>query len=236
MDVWQDEEVQVMPGLPDKNFLRAGLYSIDYKLSTEELAEFKNDNVLTQVKHEGRRFLPLPVNFGEWYLKQQKEFYVPYDIMFSQARQPKSYTKIRNNLFIERKRRHDDHTPQCECKLPADGSPGCLDDCINRLTFIECNPNNCPCGSQCSNQAFQKKQFLKDLVVFYAGEGSGFGMKTMNSIQQGTLLIEYVGEVISSDLLAERVETIYKNQQCLYFLDYANGEVVDGGLKGNEAR
>ena len=55
-------------------------------------------------------------------------------------------------------------------------------------------------------------------------------------LKKGQLVIEYRGEVISNETAEERMETDYKEAKCFYFLDYGNGEVLDGGKKGNEAR
>lgn len=34
----------------------------------------------------------------------------------------------------------------------------CGDRCINRLCYCECDPSTCPCGDDCSNQMFRKKE------------------------------------------------------------------------------
>ena len=73
-----------------------------------------------------------------------------------------------SDIYVDRKRWHFDETqiPVCHCVPPADGGPGCLDDCINRCLFYECLPNHCPCGDQCSNRAFQQREGIKELDVF----------------------------------------------------------------------
>ena len=50
------------------------------------------------------------------------------------------------------------------------------------------------------------------------------------------MVTEYRGEVITHQMVKERMNTIYKGQHNFYFLDYGNGEVIDAGLKGSEAR
>lgn len=95
---------------------------------------------------------------------------------------------------------------------------------------------HCPCGEQCSNRSFQKKEYVKDLEVFYAGDKRGFGLRTNVPVSSGQLVTEYRGEVISHALSLERMQTVYKDSFHFYFLDYSNGEILDGGLKGNDAR
>lgn len=31
---------------------------------------------------------------------------------------------------------------------------GCTEDCLNRHSFIHCDPKSCPCGAVCSNRPF----------------------------------------------------------------------------------
>jgi len=223
-----DDDLEV-PGFPKKEYLTAGLYSN----SSEAASPFVDVPKST---------LPLPINFGEWYMDQESEFQIPYDIALlyelkglQEKRTPPSYIKLRSNVFVERNRRHDYNPPQCHCVKPADGGPGCLEDCINRATFIECSTKNCPCGDQCTNTAFQKKKGVKELEVFYAS-ARGFGLRTKVPIGKGNLVTEYRGEVISQEMSLERMATIYQDSKHYYFLDYSNGEILDGGVKGNDAR
>ncbi len=63
-----------------------------------------------------------------------------------------------------------------------------------------------------------------------------FGLRTKVPVKRGQLVTEYMGEVISQELAEERMQGIYANNKCFYFLDYTNGEVLDGTLKGSDAR
>ena len=49
-------------------------------------------------------------------------------------------------------------------------------------------------------------------------------------------MLEYCGEILSQETSLERMATIYKDMPHYYFLDYDNGEVVDGCQKGSIAR
>ena len=81
----------------------------------------------------------------------------------------------------------------------------CGDRCINRLCYCECDPATCPCGAECTNQMFRKKESFfihnltrryQKLILFYAPQ-KGWGIKAATPIPKGTFIIEYVGEVIS---------------------------------------
>lgn len=69
-----------------------------------------------------------------------------------------------------------------------------------------------------------------------SGDKRGFGLRTLVAIKRGELVIEYRGEVISQETCVNRMETDYASARCFYFLDYDNGEVLDGTVKGNDAR
>lgn len=64
----------------------------------------------------------------------------------------------------------------------------------------------------------------------------GYGLRTLVPIRSGQLVTEYRGEVISTETCKQRTETIYQGMTCSYFLDYANGEVLDGTMRGSDAR
>ena len=61
-------------------------------------------------------------------------------------------------------------------------------------------------------------------------------MKTNTFIPRGNLVIEYRGEILSQETCVDRVNDMYKDLENYYFLEYANGEVIDGCRKGTEAR
>ncbi|KAI3635667.1 hypothetical protein MIR68_006305 [Amoeboaphelidium protococcarum] len=209
-----------------KEFVQSGLYHLESQSSLEV----------------GRqKFIQLTINYGLWMLNNERDFKLPFDISYEVQNklvtldlQPPQWQRIRRNLYVERQKRSIQPQP-CECLLPVDGQLGCLDDCINHATFIECG-KNCPLGDQCSNQRFKKKQFVKELQVFSSCDKRGFGLKTLTDIQKGSLIQEYMGEIISNQECERRMNEDYKSAKCFYFLDYQNGEVIDGTRKGSEVR
>ncbi|TCD67121.1 histone methyltransferase set2 [Steccherinum ochraceum] len=58
-----------------------------------------------------------------------------------------------------------------------DPSDACGDDsdCINRLTQVECLPDDCKCRSFCGNQRFQKREYADIHIV--QTEKKGFGLR-----------------------------------------------------------
>ncbi|GJJ69965.1 [histone H3]-lysine4 N-trimethyltransferase ASH1L [Entomortierella parvispora] len=248
-----DESAKVVARLVKKTYLKSGLYSSDLKVNPAPApATSKNSTkptragtraVLKAPEH-GNRAFPLPINYGATLLEKQRDFVLPYDIMHAWkhgllrlTKQPEPFTKIRSNIFVERKRRTETSPMVCHCVRPPPGAGrvGCGEDCYNRVMFYECISAHCPCGDQCSNQRFQRKHSEDHLRVIYTPE-RGFGIQTLEPIKKGNLVIEYRGEVISQALCHERMEGIYKNNKNFYFLEYEKGEVVDACMKGTNAR
>ncbi|KAI7906434.1 uncharacterized protein BX663DRAFT_427608 [Cokeromyces recurvatus] len=216
-----------------KEYIRHGLYY-------DKTRTRKNVSVIS-------RFLfPLPIHQGEFIISKQVDFKLPADILQERKlglirgiveNKPPFFTRIRSNIFVERKPQIGHHEAAiCQCTPPSHPNQmGCGEDCINRMLFYECEPKYCPCGEQCSNRRFQRKEKIKGLQVFRT-ESRGWGLRTLIDIKKGELIIEYRGEVISQELCEERMSTVYANANNFYFLDYSNGEVIDACTKGTEAR
>ncbi|KAL0144875.1 hypothetical protein V8B55DRAFT_1456632 [Mucor lusitanicus] len=198
----------------------------------------------TRVQSKQPFSFPLPMHLGEFLINKEKEFELPPDIHQERElglikglmsnRKP-FFTRIRSNIFVERKPYKAEEDIICQCVRPFEGEMGCGEDCINRMLFYECDPNCCPCGDQCSNRRFQRKERTKELQVFQTKD-RGWGLRTLVDIKKGDLVIEYRGEIISHQLCEERMCTTYVNEKNFYFLEYCNGEVIDACTKGTEAR
>lgn len=216
-----------------KEYIKRGLYSLENRVD-------KADISISPFS------IPLPIHLGEHLISTVTDFELPCDIMQERElglvkglmadRQP-FFTKIRSNIFVERKPHlKSDEQTVCHCIPPTNlDQLGCGEDCINRMLFYECDPKLCPCGTRCSNQRFQRKQKKKGLQIFQTNS-RGWGLKTNLDIKKGDLVIEYRGEIISHELCEERMCTTYVNEKNFYFLDYCNGEVIDACTKGTEAR
>ncbi|KAJ1917891.1 hypothetical protein H4219_002935 [Mycoemilia scoparia] len=95
----------------------------------------------------------------------------------------------------------------CNCQYTDgtdDRSMACgeASDCINRLIQMECNPLTCPTGSYCLNRRFQKKQYAK-IRVIDAGL-KGYGVQALESLSSGRFVMEYLGEVVTSNQFLKR--------------------------------
>ncbi|KAI9495959.1 hypothetical protein BDB00DRAFT_759408 [Zychaea mexicana] len=183
--------------------------------------------------------LPLPIHQGEFILDTEQDFILPADVFQEHSsgrlRPISSYTKIKTNIYVGRRACKTDHQAVCQCETPSDGSMGCGENCLNRMLFYECDPKTCPCAEKCANRRFQLKKYISELEPVLT-TSRGWGLRTLVDVKKGQLITEYRGEVITHQEVKERMNTIYKSNRNFYFLDYCNGEVIDAGLKGSEAR
>lgn len=113
----------------------------------------------------------------------------------------------------------------------------CVDTCINRVMHIECSPRNCPCREHCRNQRFQKRKYCK--LEKIKTKKKGFGLIAKDDIPAGAFVIEYCGEVISTEECQERLmapEEAGSADRHFYFLTIDSNCCIDASKRGNKAR
>ncbi|XP_063289185.1 histone-lysine N-methyltransferase SUV39H1 [Pelobates fuscus] len=99
--------------------------------------------------------------------------------------------------------------------------------------IYECN-SYCRCGPSCPNRVVQKGIQYK-LCIFRTSNGRGWGVRTLEKIRKNSFVMEYVGEIITSDE-AERRGQIYDRQGATYLFDLDYVEdiyTVDAAHYGN---
>ncbi|XP_053321311.1 histone-lysine N-methyltransferase SUV39H2 [Spea bombifrons] len=99
--------------------------------------------------------------------------------------------------------------------------------------IYECN-SRCKCGPDCANRVVQKGPPYS-LCIFRTENGRGWGVKTLQKIKKNSFVMEYVGEVITSEE-AERRGQQYDSKGITYLfdLDYESDEfTVDAARYGN---
>ncbi|XP_060570833.1 histone-lysine N-methyltransferase SUV39H2-like [Ruditapes philippinarum] len=101
--------------------------------------------------------------------------------------------------------------------------------------IYECN-KKCKCGPECSNRVVQHGRKHK-VCIFRTKNCRGWGVKAMQKIKAGTFVMEYVGEVISSEEAEVRGKTYDSvGRTYLFDLDF-NGDdcpfTVDAAVYGN---
>ena len=189
--------------------------------------------------------LPPPLYAGQKVRRTRSNFKLPYDIWLQSTRgqligsafnSTRAYKKIKSNVFVDVKPISVDEEQSCNCKRPSDASEkGCLNDCLNRLMYVECSPNLCPCGDQCANQRMQKHEWSPGLQRFET-PNRGWGIRTTEPIKSGEFILEYIGEVVNVQEFRFRMAERYNNDPHHYCLNLDSGMVIDGYRMANEGR
>lgn len=130
----------------------------------------------------------------------------------------------------------------CTCTSAYDESGRVKDAYFSSASvpIFECN-SKCVCGPACPNRATQH-QSLKCLRVFET-ENKGLGICTERSIQKGSFVGEYVGEVVSSLQVKRRLQSLTESDSC-YIVTYrectSSGSIlmtnIDATFKSNLMR
>jgi len=82
--------------------------------------------------------------------------------------------------------------------------------------IYECNAK-CKCSSDCPNRVIQKGLTVR-VCIFRTENGRGWGLKAREFIPAGKFVVEYVGEIITSEE-AERRGKYYDSRQQTYLFD-----------------
>ncbi|XP_027774532.1 histone-lysine N-methyltransferase ASHH1-like [Solanum pennellii] len=148
------------------------------------------------------------------------------------------FIHITQNVFLRRKHKKlkEDDIAICQCKYDTSNpKSACVDRCLNVLTNTECTPGYCQCGDSCNNQMFQQREYAKT-KLFRTNE-RGWGLLADENIKAGQFIIEYCGEVISSEAAKKR-SYVYEAHEVkeTYMISLDTNYVIDSTRKGNFSR
>jgi len=124
--------------------------------------------------------------------------------------QPPRYIKINRNVYVPpcrpppRVSKADRADLVCQCTKEQPCGPLC----INWLSMMECDPELCPCGDACQNQRLQRRQWAKVQPVPVGRKG--WGLQLLEPVTAGTLITEYLGEVVDLKTCAQRMQDSHK--------------------------
>ncbi|KAJ7057984.1 histone methyltransferase, partial [Mycena amicta] len=127
----------------------------------------------------------------------------------------------------------------CECaysKAFVLGQPTCgaRDNCINRLTQIEC-VEDCRGRGHCQNQRFQRRQYADIDIV--QTEKKGFGLRAEEDIPKDGFIYEYVGEVVNPTSFKRRMRDYAEEGiEHFYFMMLQKDEFIDATKCGGIGR
>jgi len=128
----------------------------------------------------------------------------------------------------------------CDCQYehgvddPGDAC-GHDSDCINRLTQVECMPDDCRCRSYCQNQRFQRKEYASIEIV--QTEKKGFGLRAAADLRKDTFIYEYLGDVVSQPSFLKRMRQYAEEGiRHFYFMMLQKDEFIDATKRGGIGR
>lgn len=155
----------------------------------------------------------------------------------------KQWTVIKNldySLLPNREKSLPVHYSEecCECV------DVCGDTCLNRILNIECcepSANNgiqiCNVGAKCTNRRLQNQEYAS--TEKFREHAMGWGLRAVEFIKSGSLVIEYIGEVIDESEMNRRMEYQKKYAPAdhdFYVMELDSGFFVDGKKKGSPSR
>eukprot|EP01080_Neovahlkampfia_damariscottae_P010604 gene10604-3122_t len=103
--------------------------------------------------------------------------------------------------------------------------------CMNRLLFTECLKGTC--SPNCTNNRFQNYAWNKNIEVKQVPK-KGKGLFAKKDIKKDEFIIEYVGEVLDTDMLEKRIDDDPDDH--FYYLTLSSNRIIDASRKGNNAR
>ncbi|KAM0879241.1 hypothetical protein ACQ4PT_034376 [Festuca glaucescens] len=123
----------------------------------------------------------------------------------------------------------------CEtCPLERSRNKASPEPCQGHLVrkFIKECWSKCGCNMECGNRVVQRG-ITCNLQVFFTGEGTGWGLRTLDELPKGAFVCEYAGEILTCTEMHERAVENMQNDR------YVHPILLDAGwcseLKDEEA-
>jgi hypothetical protein len=170
-------------------------------------------------------------------------FRLPYSLKEDVEMGPKDFKEITRNNYepiIKKGKSVPDVVPEfgCECKDICDYK------CLNRVMHVECSGGKarsgdliCRVGKQCTNRQLQNRDYAAFEV--FSEENMGLGLRAMENVSKGTLVIEYIGEIIDDEEMNARMNHQHEfnpYDKDYYVMQLTNDFYVDGKKEGNFSR
>lgn len=103
------------------------------------------------------------------------------------------------------------------------------------VVLLCASDGDCPAGSTCTNNAFQRKRWAA--LEFAPAGRKGYGLFAQQDIAAGQLVIEYCGEVMDEKTFrARKAAYVANGLRHSYFMALNSTEYIDACEKGNMAR
>ncbi|CAA7262089.1 unnamed protein product [Cyclocybe aegerita] len=155
----------------------------------------------------------------------------------------KEFTEISDNNYQYKslgRSREVFESMTCDCSYKhgvdkPDVACGPSSDCINRLTQVECLPDDCRCETYCQNQRFQRKEYANIDIVLT--EKKGYGLRAEGDLPKDAFIYEYVGDVVNPISFKKRMrEYAEEGIRHFYFMMLQKDEFIDATKSGGIGR
>ncbi|KAJ3515007.1 hypothetical protein NLJ89_g2034 [Agrocybe chaxingu] len=155
----------------------------------------------------------------------------------------KEFTEILDNNYQYKslgRSREVFESMSCDCNYKhgvdkPDSACGPSSDCINRLTQVECLPDDCRCETYCQNQRFQRKEYANIDIVLT--EKKGYGLRAEEDLPKDAFIYEYVGDVVNPNSFKKRMRDYAEEGiRHFYFMMLQKDEFIDATKSGGIGR
>lgn len=168
------------------------------------------------------------------YASHKGDFSIPKDWIDETLKMP-GYRHLKQNLYRfphTRPTEDEDDSAVCSCTVACDCN------CMNKKLYIECVPTLCGVaraskGGVCGNCSITTQAFPRTEVI--STPGRGYGLILLEPVPEGTIICEYMGEVISSADMLSRMRD-YTSEDHFYFASLGSGLYLDASKMGSFAR
>ena len=150
---------------------------------------------------------------------------------------PPEYIPIRRNQYLTKPKHEPLSEGMCYC------ADHCGPHCVNRMLRIECVGDagqdrgftNCAVGPNCGNRRLQDGTHPR--LVPVRTPGKGWGLHSEDRLSPGSLVIEYVGEILDEELMQQRTkEAAARRDNHVYMMEIDSNQIIDARFRGNQAR
>ena len=227
----EEEEAEEAARIKRIKRKRALMVAKEAEVRRERAENQEKDKSMSKIKSKKRR------SGKNGVVKDEDE---PAKARAVKEEQPPAYRSLNQNLYrkpLVRSTVPLDDVPTCDCR-PAgeildgpDGavkggaggegtiSEGCGPDCAMRAVYMECAPGRCPSLAPgevyCRNSSIQTRSF--PLTEVFKTPDKGWALRVLQPVEADTILIEYLGQVISEAECLDRMAS-YADGDDFYFM------------------
>ncbi|KAF3338531.1 histone-lysine N-methyltransferase ASHR3-like protein [Carex littledalei] len=187
--------------------------------------EFSMDTIITRDAADERENIAVK---SEDVSDETEYISVKKDIRYKEE-EPHPFIRIKRNIYLVKRKRETNTGVGC---TGCDSESSCKDDCECRGLSASCS-KACYCAGFCTNKPFRKEKKIRVVKT----EHCGWGVITLEALQKGDFVIEYIGEVIDDLTCTKRLWDMKKRGDSnFYMCEISKDFTIDATFKGNSSR